>query len=115
MSAGDHQDWAPVTIHGKTGGGGRPGSARPHQNPEAARMRKLEDAEAPQRPKTLTMESIAAIQAYRREHNKDQKAFDGLFSWPANTTKLLESRRIGPTPAQLRALNALLKTGLTLG
>jgi len=114
MSTGNHQEWDPVTIHGKSGVSGRPSSARPSQNPEAARLRKLEEAATPQRVKVLSNESVAAIQAYRREHNKDQKAFDGLFSWPANTTKLLESRRVGPTPGQLRALNALLKTGLTL-
>jgi hypothetical protein len=118
MSADKHQDWAPVTIHGKSGGGssGHPGSARPHQNSEAARLRKLEESEAPQRPKTLTPESVATIQTYRREHNNmTQKEFDRLFSWPANTTNLLESRRAAPTPGQLRALNAQLKTGLTLG
>jgi hypothetical protein len=118
MSAGDtHQDWSPVTIHGK-GGGSRPvgTQGRVPQNPEAVRLRKLEEAETPQRPKTLTPESVAAIQAYRREHNNmTQKEFDRLFSWPANTTNLLEGRRATPTPGQLRAMNAQLKTGLTLG
>lgn len=116
MSTGNnHQDWAPVTIHGKATPA-HPSSARPSpgQNPEAARLRKLEEAEAPRRPKTLTLESVAAIQAYRREHKKDQKAFDGLFSWPANTTKHLESRHVAPTPGQLQAMNALLKTKLTV-
>jgi hypothetical protein len=118
MSAGDHQDWSPVVIHGKAGSGGSQksgGCTRP-QNPEAARLRKLEESEAPQRPKVLTPESVATIQTYRREHNNmTQKDFDRLFSWPANTTNLLESRRAAPTPGQLRALNAQLKTGLTLG
>ena len=115
MSSGDHQDWAPVTIHGK-GVSSSSSRGRAPQNPEAARLRKLEEAEAPQRPKTLTLESVAAIQTYRRENNNmTQKDFDRLFSWPANTTNLLESRRASPTAAQLRALNAQLKTGLTLG
>jgi hypothetical protein len=117
MSAGDHQDWSPIVIHGKAGTGGASSkTSRGSQNPEAARLRKLEESEAPQRPKVLTPESVATIQTYRREHNNmTQKDFDRLFSWPANTTNLLESRRAAPTPGQLRALNAQLKTGLTLG
>ena len=112
----NHQDWTPVTIHGsvsgtasKVGGSGGP------QNPEAARLRKLEESDVPQRIKTLSVESVATIQAYRREKNLTQKQLDHMFSWPANTTNLLEGRKVAPSAGQLRALNAQLKTGLTLG
>jgi hypothetical protein len=93
---------------------GSKGDHRP-QNPEAARLRKLEEADGPQRIKTLTVESVATIQVYRREKNMTQKQLDQLFSWPANTTNLLESRKVAPSAGQLRALNSQLKTGLTLG
>lgn len=109
------QDWSPIVIHGKAVGPGSGSGPKTTQNPEAARLRKLEEAEAPQRIKTFTVESVAAIQAYRREHNLTQKELDRLFSWPANTTNQLEARKVAPTQGQLRALNAQLKTGLTLG
>lgn len=115
MSAQGHQDWTPVTIHGKAAGSHSGTGIKAPQNPEATRLRKLEEAEAPQRIKTFTVESVAAIQNYRREHNLTQKELDRLFSWPANTTNQLEARKVAPTQGQLRALNAQLKTGLTLG
>jgi hypothetical protein len=109
----NYQDWAPVTIRGKAGS--NPSGDRRSQDPEAARLRKLEAAEGAHRIKTLTLESVAAIQAYRREKNLTQKQLDQLFSWPANTANLLESRKVAPSATQLRELNAQLKTGLTIG
>jgi hypothetical protein len=82
-------------------------------NAAAAADAKMDAAEIV-RVKLLTPESVRVLQDYRRENSLTQKQLDQRCSFPANTVNLLESRRAGPTVGQLRDLNRLLKTGLTL-
>lgn len=85
----------------------------PRHNSAAAHAAKVEAAEHV-RVKLLTPDSVRAIQNYRRENSLTQKQLDQRCSFPVNTTNNLESRRTGPTVGQLRDLNRLLKTGLSL-
>jgi ribosome-binding protein aMBF1 (putative translation factor) len=89
-------------------------AARPHIRHNAgAAAAKMEDAEIV-RVKLLTSDSVRAIQDYRRENTLTQKQLDQRCSFPVNTVSGLESRRAGPTVGQLRDLNRLLKSGLTI-
>lgn len=90
-------------------------AARPHvrHNAVASAAAKMDEAEVV-RVKLLTPDSVRAIQDYRRENSLTQKQLDQRCSFPANTISGLESRRAGPTVGQLRDLNRLLKTGLTI-
>jgi ribosome-binding protein aMBF1 (putative translation factor) len=90
-------------------------AARTHvrHNAGAAAAAKMEDAEIV-RVKLLTPDSVRAIQDYRRENSLTQKQLDQRCSFPVNTVNGLESRRAGPTVGQLRDLNRLLKSGLTI-
>ena len=87
--------------------------AAPRHNATAAAAAKMDAAEHV-RVKLLTPESVRALQDYRRENSLTQKQLDQRCSFPANTISALESRRAGPTVGQLRDLNHLLKTGLSL-
>lgn len=115
------QDWNPVTIHGKKSpkgsspslGGGSP-SLGPKRNDAAIAMAKLADAEGPVHVKVLTPASVKAIQDFRRANTLTQKDLDHRLSFPSNTINGLESRKYAPSTGQLRSLNQLLKTGLTL-
>ncbi len=110
----DHQDWTPVTIRGAAASQGRGGGGKVTYSHAAASMRRAESDDAPAKPKVLSMESVRAIQDYRRANSKTQKELDQLCSFPAGTINALEGRRTGPTPRQLQDLNRLLKAGLTL-
>lgn len=109
MNSSSFRDTDPVTIRSAAA------SVRvaPRHNPVAAAAAKMEEAEHV-RVKVLTSESVRAIQDYRREHSLTQKQLDQRCSFPANTLSGLESRRVGPTVGQLRDLNRILKTGLTI-
>ncbi len=106
-----HKDSATFTIRSSAA----VAAAHTHHrhNPVAAAAAKMEEAEHV-RVKLLTPDSVRAIQDYRRENSLTQKQLDQRCSFPANTISGLESRRAGPTVGQLRDLNRLLKTGLTL-
>lgn len=90
-------------------------AARPHvrHNPAAAAAAKMEEAEVV-RVKLLTPDSVRVLQNYRRENSLTQKQLDQRCSFPVNTVAGLESRKSGPTVGQLRDLNRLLKSGLTI-
>lgn len=85
----------------------------PRHNAAATAVAKMDAAEHV-RVKLLTPESVRALQDYRRDNSLTQKQLDQRCSFPANTVNALESRRAGPTVGQLRDLNRLLKTGLSL-
>lgn len=85
----------------------------PRHNASATAAAKMDAAEHV-RVKLLTSESVRIIQDYRRANSLTQKQLDQRCSFPANTLNALESRRAGPTVGQLRDLNRILKTGLTL-
>jgi ribosome-binding protein aMBF1 (putative translation factor) len=85
----------------------------PRHNAIASAAAKMDEAEHV-RVKLLTPDSVRILQDYRRENSLTQKQLDQRCSFPANTVNGLESRRVGPTVGQLRDLNRLLKTGLTI-
>lgn len=109
----EHQDWDPTTIHGKAAQH-RAGASAVRRDPEAQRQAKLAAATDIAKPKVLSRESIANIQAYRRTNKLTQKQLDQLLSFPPNTINLMEAGHLTPTTAQLNSMNRLLKTGLTL-
>jgi hypothetical protein len=106
-----HQDWEPVVLRKRSGSGS---GAPVRRDPVAALMSKLADTEIAGKIKVLSAESVQAIVNYRREHNLTQKQMDQQCSFPAHTINNLEAKKTAPTPGQLRELNRLLKTGLTL-
>ena len=113
MSDSTYQDWEPVVVRNSA-------AARDSEKKPVARSAsviaaaKIENSDGPVRIKTFSSESVRILQDYRRENTLTQKDLDRRCSFPSNTTNLLESRKAGPTVGQLRALNQLLKTGLTL-
>lgn len=111
-----HQDWAPIVLKRSGATAHNGGSSGKTHNPEAARLAKLEAADGPVavKHKVLTVESVAAIQAYRRTNNLTQKQLDQQLSLAAGMMNALESRRSTPAPVVLQALNRLLKVNLTL-
>lgn len=86
---------------------------RPH-NATAVALRKLEEAEAPAKPRYFTVESVHALQEYRRIKEITQKQLDQACSFPTGTMNLLEGRRVEPSRVQLQKLNNLVGRGLTL-
>ena len=110
-----HQDWEPVVLRKRSGSGSGSGVAAPvRRDPMASLLNKLADTEIAGRIKVLSAESVQALVGYRRTHNLTQKQMDQQCSFPAHTINNLEAKKTGPTPGQLRELNRLLKTGLTL-
>lgn len=114
----DGQDWNPVVLHNKNvaasaaarqivQNGGRVSN-------EAHRLAKLASATEPPKIKYFSQESVAAVQAYRRENKLTQKQLDQMMSFPPNTMNRLEGKVASPSTGQLNALNRVLKTGLTL-
>jgi hypothetical protein len=83
-------------------------------NPAAAALRKLEAAEAPAKPRLFSVDSVRALQDFRRDKNLTQKQLDQACSFPAGTINLLEGRRVEPSRIQLQRLNNMLGRGLTL-
>ena len=83
-------------------------------NPTATALRKIEEAEAPAKPRYFTVASVQALQEYRRDKNLTQKQLDQACAFPAGTVNLLEGRRLEPTRVQLQKLNNMLGRGLTL-
>lgn len=85
-----------------------------YHNAAATALRKIEEAEAPAKPRYFTVSSVQALQEYRRDKNLTQKQLDQHCSFPAGTINLLEGRRVEPTRTQLQKINNLLGRGLTL-
>jgi hypothetical protein len=94
-------------------GSNRAAVGKPH-NAAAVALRKIEEAEAPAKPRYFTVESVRALQDYRRTKELTQKQLDQACAFPAGTVNLLEGRRVEPTRVQLQKLNNLLGRGLTL-
>jgi hypothetical protein len=94
-------------------GTNRATTGRPH-NAAAVALRKIEEAEAPAKPRYFAVESIRALQDYRRVKELTQKQLDQACSFPSGTMNLLEGRRVEPTRVQLQKLNNLVGHGLTL-
>jgi hypothetical protein len=86
---------------------------RPH-NAAASALRKIEEAEAPAKPRYFTVDSVRVLQEYRRSKEITQKQLDQACAFPAGTMNLLEGRRVEPTRVQLQKLNNLVGRGLTL-
>lgn len=83
-------------------------------NAAAAALRKIEAAEAPAKPRLFSVDSVRALQDFRRDKNITQKQLDQACSFPSGTINLLEGRRVEPTRVQLQRLNNMLGRGLTL-
>jgi hypothetical protein len=94
-------------------GTNRATTGRPH-NTAATALRKIEDAEAPAKPRYFTVDSVRSLQEYRRTQEQTQKDLDHVCSFPTGTMNLLEGRRFEPTRVQLQKLNNLVGRGLTL-
>ena len=107
----DTQDWTPVVVNKK-----RPRTEiQPKNvNPEAARLRKIENDETFVKPKMLSQESHRAIVSYRIENKLSQNDLDARCGFPRNTIQLLEANKAAPSIKQLQTLNRIMKTGLTL-
>ena len=90
------------------------GAGVQRHNPTAVALRKVEEAEAPIKPRHFTVESIHSIQEYRCSKELTQRQLDHACSFPAGTINLLEGRRIEPTRVQLQKLNNLVGKGLIL-
>ncbi len=96
-------------------GSKRGAAAEPHRHNEVGTAHtKIANAETPGKIKVFSPESVRQIQSWRAEQNLTQKQLDQRCAFPPNTMNGLESRKVGPTSAQLQRLNSLLKTGLTL-
>lgn len=107
----DGQDWTPVLVNKK-----RPRTEIQHknENPNVARLRKIENEESYVKSKMLSHESLKKIVAFRIENKLSQTDLDSRCGFPRNTIQLLESNKIAPSTKQLQILNRILKTGLTL-
>jgi len=111
MSDFDHQNWTPVVVNKKRS---RTEIQTKNVNPEAARLRKIENEETFVKPKMLSHESLKKIVTFRIENKLSQTDLDSRCGFPRNTIQLLESNKISPSTNQLQTLNRFLKTGLTL-
>jgi ribosome-binding protein aMBF1 (putative translation factor) len=107
----DLQDWTPVIVNKKRS---RSEIQTKNVNPDAARLRKIENEETFVKPKMLSHESLKKIVSYRIENKLSQSDLDSRCGFPRNTIQLLESHKIAPSTKQLQILNRILKTGLTL-
>ena len=112
----EHQNWEPVKIYGNPGRGSVPvivSTAR-YSN-EAAHARKIAEADAPIKLKTLTATSRQEIVARRTANKWSQQDLNQQCNFPVNTIREIEAGRVTPTTQQLNTLNRILKTGLKLG
>jgi len=105
------QDWTPVVLH----------KVKPktqiterHTNPDAQKLRKLENDEIHVKPKMFSHESKQFIIKYRIDNKLSQSDLDARCSFPKNTIQQLEANKRAPTTKELQTLNRILKTGLTL-
>lgn len=109
----DCQDWSRVTLPGRrpTAAGGA-GAGRPIQSAGAALVRRLETEELPQSTKSLGGASRHSIASARVAREWTQAQLNTQCSFPSNTIRDIESGKLCPTPAQLGALNRILKLAL---
>jgi len=79
---------------------------------EVGKMRKLDAATEPFKPKTLSLETRQEIINRRVSKLWTQADLNKYCSFPANTIREIESGRTPPTSNQLSVLNRILKGGL---
>lgn len=107
----DHQDWTEVVVK-------KPKPAThivaKNTNPDAAKMRKLENDDIHVKPKMFSNESRNEIVKYRIANSLSQSDLDARCSFPKNTIQNLEANKRPPSTKELQTLNRILKTGLTL-
>jgi DNA-binding XRE family transcriptional regulator len=110
----EHQDWTPVVIKGSasTSRAGAP----VRYNEAAIKMAKLDAAEGPTsiRSKVLAVDSVKALQEYRRNNNLTQKQLDQQLSIPSGSINSIESRKAAPSSSQMQTLIRLTGTALKL-
>ena len=110
----DCQDWAPVILKPKTSVTTRSSTAATTASSEARRVAKIENAEAPKGPKTLSHEGRQLLIQSRLLLKKKQTELDQMCAFPPHTIQQLETGKRAPTGSELQKLNRVLKTGLTL-
>ena len=113
----DHQDWSKVVVHGKLSQEKTRAAAaaiRPKVSAEAIRLAKLENGEAPSRPKMLSSESRAELVRLRLAEGLTQVQLDQRCSFPAHTVNHLEANKRAPSSKELSTLNRVFKCGLRL-
>jgi Helix-turn-helix len=110
----DCQDWTPVILKPKTGVITRSSTAATAASSEARRIAKIENAEAPKGPKTLSHEGRQLLIQSRLLLKKKQTELDQMCAFPPHTIQQLETGKRAPTGSELQKLNRVLKTGLTL-
>jgi hypothetical protein len=109
------QNWAPVRINKK-----RPtttvskGAVGAQRNPNQQRLRKLDAADAPQKQKRLTRDSIQRMKDARVVLQWNQNRLNTACEFPVNTIREIEAGRLTPTIQQLDTLNRVLKLSLTM-
>jgi hypothetical protein len=115
MSHNEHQDWNTVVIRGgeARGSAARAAATRPARSAAAAAAIRAENDEKP-RVRYLSVESVAAIQEYRRTHAKTQRELDQLCSFAAGTVNGFESRKAAPSSHHLSTLSRVIGATLTL-
>jgi ribosome-binding protein aMBF1 (putative translation factor) len=75
-------------------------------------MRKLEQADGPQKVKHLSSESKQLIVARRVANGWNQQQQNQQCGFPLHTIRDIENGKLTPTPGQLNVLNRVLKAGL---
>ena len=110
----DCQDWTPVILKPKTGVVTRSSTAATAASSEARRVAKIEYAEVPKGPKTLSHEGRQLLIQSRLLLKKKQTELDQMCAFPPHTIQQLETGKRAPTGGELQKLNRVLKIGLTL-
>lgn len=111
----DGQDWTPVKINNHAARAPNVPTVAHKGNPEAAHARRLAEADAPVKLKTLTAASRQEIVTRRAANKWSQQDLNQHCNFPVNTIREIEAGRLTPSIAQLNTLNRILKTGLKMG
>jgi len=109
----NHQDWEVVTIGGSKAKD-KVKAAHVKTTPEAQAARKIADADAPLKLKTLASESRQEIIQRRVANKWSQADLNMRCCFPVNTIREIEAGRVTPNIQQLNTLNRILKCGLKL-
>ena len=108
----ESQDWTPVVVKKRITN--KESSVVTKVNPDALRLRKLENDEIHVKPKMFSQESKQAIVSYRIAHSLSQTQLNTMCAFPPNTIQQLESNKKAPSIKELNTLNRLMKNILTL-
>ena len=104
----NHQDWEVVTIGGSKAKA-KAKAAHVKTTPEAQAARKIADADAPLKLKTLAPESRQEIIQRRVANKWSQADLNMRCCFPVNTIREIETGRVTPNIQQLNTLNRILK------